>query len=1106
MGDAKQRVRQVFMEVADLPPDACQTALTRVCGEDAALRAEVEALLRAEHEAGEFMGKPTVGVPSAVPAGAVVGDGATYPAWNAAVVKAAANRERPGTKIGHYTLLESIGEGGFGTVFLAEQSEPVKRRVALKIIKLGMDTREVVARFEQERQALAMMDHPNIAKVFDAGATDSGRPYFVMELVKGEPVTDYCDKNNLSIGERLELFDQICTAVQHAHTKGIIHRDIKPSNILVSSQDSKPTAKVIDFGVAKATASKLTERTLFTEHKQLIGTPEYMSPEQAEGNLDIDTRTDVYALGVLLYELLTGSTPFSSKELRSAAYGEIQRIIREVDPPNPSARLATSVDTAVSVAASRRTEPRKLGLIVRGELDWIVMKALEKDRSRRYETANGLGADIRRYLSGEAVVAAPPSSAYKLKKLVRRNKGVVSAAGAVAAALLIGIVAFAWQATAARDQRDRAVAAEIETKTRAQELAKVSEFQSKMLGEIDATDAGVRLMADIQARYAAALAKSGEPEAQRSERVATFGQELLRANATDTALDMIDRTILKPAIIAVHEQFKAQPVVEAALEQTLAGLYRTLGRYDDALPLQEKALATRRRELGNHHPGTMESIGLMGRLLQSQGKPEQAEPLFREALDSRRATLGSDDPATLDSIQYMGRVLQDLNKFDQAEPLLREAMESSRRLLGNDDHETLNCVGSMGLLLDEMGKSEAAEPLVRETMDGARRIKGEDHRDTIASINNYGFLLQRMGKSTEAERYLSETLERARRALGEEHWMTLNAINNVASVLEAQGKTAQAEPLYRECLDKGRRTLGSEHPITLRAVGNLGNNLRAQGKAAEAAPYLREAMDTDRRVMGEDHRTTLVAINTYGYLLIEQGKPAQAEPFWREAYEKGRKGLGEDHPDVLIWTNNLGGLLRSLGRLDEAEPLLRTALEKSRRVQGNDHPGTISIMGSVARLLQAQNKTAEAEPLLREALDARRRVLIADHPDTLQSMQDLGGALRTLDKLPEAEALFREAIAAYERTQGKDHWLCGSARVGLARALAKMNRFDDAQAEFVSAERILASTQGVPPGRYKAAVEQLVSFYESWDKAEPGKGYDAKAVEWKAKLPSARDK
>ena len=370
---------------------------------------------------------------------------------------AAPIQELAGSRIGPYKLLQLIGEGGFGSVFMAEQQHPVTRKVALKIIKLGMDTRSVIARFEAERQALAMMDHANIACVLDAGATDSGRPYFVMELVKGDPITEYCDRNKLSLPDRLELFSQVCNAVQHAHQKGIIHRDLKPSNILVSTQDGKPFARVIDFGIAKATASRLTEKTVFTEYRQLIGTPQYMSPEQADGSLDIDTRTDVYSLGVLLYELLTGSTPFDAKALRSAAYEEMRRMIRDVEPPKPSTRLSQTLQTLPSVALNRRTEPAKLGVLVRGELDWIVMKALDKDRARRYDSPSTLAADLRRHGSGEPVLAAPPGAAYRVRKLARRYRALLATTMTIIILLASGVLISSWQAMRAR-RAERTVA------------------------------------------------------------------------------------------------------------------------------------------------------------------------------------------------------------------------------------------------------------------------------------------------------------------------------------------------------------------------------------------------------------------------------------------------------------------------------------------------------------------------------------------------------------------------------------------------------------------------------------------------------------------------
>jgi serine/threonine protein kinase len=403
-------------------PSERSAYLDSACGADAVLRAQVEGLLKAHEEAGSFLEQPLFQTASTVDQSSVT--------------------EGPGTVIGPYKLLEQIGEGGFGVVFMAEQQRPVRRKVALKVLKPGMDTRQVVARFEAERQALAIMEHPNIAKVFDGGATFSGRPYFVMELVKGDPITEFCDRNHLTPRERLKLLIPVCQAVQHAHQKGVIHRDLKPSNILVVMHDTTPVVKVIDFGVAKALGPELTDKTLFTGFAQMIGTPLYMSPEQAgQSGLDIDTRSDIYSLGVLLYELLTGTTPFDKDRLKTAGYDEMRRIIREEEPPKPSTRLSNSKISLPSISALRQTEPAKLTKLVRGELDWIVMKALEKDRNRRYETPGALAQDIERYLHDEPVRACPPSALYRFRKSIRRNKVAIAVAAVVCVALLAVTVA-----------------------------------------------------------------------------------------------------------------------------------------------------------------------------------------------------------------------------------------------------------------------------------------------------------------------------------------------------------------------------------------------------------------------------------------------------------------------------------------------------------------------------------------------------------------------------------------------------------------------------------------------------------------------------------------
>jgi tetratricopeptide (TPR) repeat protein len=824
--------------------------------------------------------------------------------------------ESGGTVIGRYHLLHRIGEGGMGEVWLAEQKEPVRRRVALKLVKSGMNTREVMARFESERQALALMDHPAIAKVLDAGSSAQGAPYFVMEYVAGVPITAYCDNHKLSTRERLQLFTRVCEGVQHAHQKAIIHRDLKPSNILVTEVDGRAVPKIIDFGVAKALTQGLTAETMYTRAGTLVGTPEYMSPEQAlSSGEDIDTRSDVYSLGIIFYELLAGTPPI---ELRKVAFDEFLRRLREEEPPKPSTRIrAQDPATSTEVARKRQAEPPTLVSQMRGDLDSIALKALEKDRSRRYGSPSDFAADIGRYLRSEAVLAVPPSAAYRARKFARRYRAALTTAVAFALVLIAAAAISIWQSLRATKQRDRADA-------QAAVAQAISDFlQNDLLGQ-------------------ASVYKQSKPDP-----------------------DLKVRTALDRAAAQVAGKFDRQPEVEASIRNTIGKAYEDLGLYPEAAKQHEAALDLRRRVLGPEHPDTLRSMNNLGLVYADEGKYTQAEALHSQALEIERRVFGPQHPNTLMSMHNLALVYMREGKSAQAETLFSQTVEIERRVLGPEHRDTVLSMVNLGIIYADEGKYAQAETLDSQTLEIERRVFGPEHPETLRSMNNLAVAYADEGKYAQTEALFSQILDLRRRAFGPEHPETLSSMSNLAAIYEIEGKHAQAEALTSQSLEIRRRVLGPEHPDTVMSMSNLGDVYADEGKYAQAEALFSQTQEIQRRVLGPEHPLTLYTLSHFAFMYQREGKYALAETYGAQALAGRRHSLGSENPDTMASEADLALAYVSQGKLDASEPLAREALEAQKKIEPDDWQRyrAESVLGAS---LAGQKKYAEAEPLLLE--------------------------------------------------------------------------------------------------------------------------------------------
>jgi serine/threonine protein kinase/Tfp pilus assembly protein PilF len=1056
MSDRSERAKSIFLEALDRhTPEQWPAFVAEACAGDDDLRAGVEKLLRARAEMGSFHEQPQTRSPTTVDEAPV--------------------SERPGTMIGAYKLLEQIGEGGFGVVFLAEQTQPIRRKVALKVLKAGMDTRQVIARFEAERQALALMDHPNIARVLDAGTIgnepealatgtagthpvayasgSSGRPYFVMELVKGLPITDYCNHARLPPRERLELFVDVCSAVQHAHQKGIIHRDLKPSNVLVTQQDGKPLVKVIDFGIAKALGQQLTDKTLFTGFAQMIGTPLYMSPEQAAlSNVDVDTRSDVYSLGVLLYELLTGTTPFTRERLQQADYDEMRRIIREEEPPKPSQlRIADGRGLRIPKSKGRFRFFNPQSAIRNpqwNELDWIVMKALEKDRNRRYESANSFAADVQRYLANEPVQAGPASARYRLGKFVRRHRGPVVATGVVVVVLLAGVAVSTWLAIRA---------------TRSEASARRSAETTRAINRY--------LIEDL---FAAA-----NPEESRGRKL--------------TVEEVLDRAAVK-----IDTAFPDQPEVEAGVRLAIGETYVSLSQYAKAEPHLRRALDLRNRHLGAGHLDTLEAMRQLGWLCAYQGHYDEAEQYQRQALDGFRRIQGREHRNTLDQMFNLAWVLGERGQYDRAEALFRECLEIQLRVLGEEHSDTLDTLDKLAQQMIHQKRWREAEPVARRCLEIKLRVHGKNDPSTLDARRTVALVLDTKGNWQEAERLYRENLAAARLIYPPNHRETLSFQRELGWLCFRLGRYSEAEQKLRECRDGYRQILGAEHELTLGTSGRLALALAACGRLEEAERQARETLKVQRRVKGPAYLGILAALARLGKVLAARGQWTEADACFQQAEEGFRRAKGLDNAASLVRImHDRAVILLALGRHEEARSRFWRVLDSQRQALPADHPDLAEPLQSCGEYLLDVGQAQQAKTFLEEALRIQRAALPGQHPAIGQSLVALGWAHTRAGQTTEGEQLLRDGLAIARKALPSGHWFPAEAEGRLGDCLTMLKRFDEAEPLLLSSYKELQAAAGTPPGRRIEALRRIAHFYDRT-------GAKEKAAIWRLKLAAEK--
>ncbi|VGO19773.1 serine/threonine-protein kinase [Pontiella sulfatireligans] len=993
------RMREIFTEARSISTgNAREEFLNEACGEDGSLREEVESLLKAYITTEGFLSRDAVGE-TLVDCPDLVG-----------------------ITIGHYHLEELLGEGGFGEVYRAQQTAPLRREVALKIVKLGMDTKEVLGRFEVERQALARMDHPNIAQVYDAGVAETGRPYFVMELVRGVPFLEYCDRHRLPLSERIQLFRQVCDGVQHAHQKGILHRDLKPSNILVCEENGKPLPKVIDFGVAKSLEGRLTDQTLVTMKERVMGTPMYMSPEQLGHDIaDIDTRTDIYSLGIILYELVAGTTPLQS-ELPNGI-SEIRRLLETIDLPRPSKLFHAMGAQASAIAHGRKLRPQTLYNLLRGDLDWVVMKAIEKERDRRYGDVGALSHDLERYLNHEPVSAGPPSMAYRTKKFIRRHRVGLVASACVSITLIAG----AWISTLALMRAVREAERASLQESRAMSASERAQQQELLAGQ--ASDRARRQTslaeasqqnATLQSERAMHEEERATLEADRAQRKqalaeAAFGfltdELLLRADpAEEPDRDIKLRTVVDQAAERLEHHLSGQPLEKARIHQMLGSLYLRLAEYDKARKHADESVRLILDTLDPDDPKTLACLHDQAEVMFRQSEYKEAEAQFRRVLENRRRVLGSDHPDTLLTLRSLTVNLYAQGRHEEAEEKFRTILEMQRQVLGPEDPETLQTLNNLALVLSGRGVYAKAEEIHRTVLESQQRILGAEHPATLKTQRGLTQALRGQGKDAEAEAVQRTMLEVQQRVLGPDHPDTLDSMHNLARALCAQGKRNEAEPLFRKLVEIRQQQTGAEHPQTLEHMRELACVLGRQGQYGETEEINRTVHSAWKKIRGTEHPETLDAQHALAHVLFEQEKYEEAEKLARSELNIRKQMLEFDHPDTLEAMELLASILRDRGRYKLGEQYYRRLISLRAKTAGAEHPKTLEAQHQLALTLHNQTAYPQAEQLLRQILETQRRVFGESDPQTLKTMGALASVLRAQNRYAEAEQFDRQIL------------------------------------------------------------------------------------------------